>query len=67
MFILCATLNYTRGDIEYQDVSLIYSGSRNNDYKNSSDLLKMVLRKISFPIRGGEKIGIVGRALANHQ
>ena len=51
----------TRGDIEYQDVSLMYSDDSSNKDKNSSNLPKMVLRELSFSIQGGEKVGIVGR------
>ena len=40
----------TRGDVEFRDVELRYSSE-----------LPLVLKGVSFQVRGGEKVGIVGR------
>ena len=44
-----------KGDIKYQNVSLIYPNA------SLEEPSKAVLSKLNFKIKGGEKIGIVGR------
>lgn len=47
-----------RGDIEYEDVSLVYNVPNSNE---TDEPTKAVLKNLTFDITGGEKIGIVGR------
>lgn len=48
-----------RGEIVYKNVSLVFNTAANLD--DIDEPPKKVLNNLSFHIRGGEKIGIVGR------
>lgn len=48
-----------RGDLVYEDVSLAYDGEPTPEDDDPPP--RLVLRDLTFTIRGGEKIGIVGR------
>lgn len=52
----------SRGDLEYEGVSLLYPAPPSADPISSPpEPPKAVLQNLSFRVRGGEKIGIVGR------
>ena len=49
-----------KGDLEYQSVSLVYPPPKTAPGQ-PPEAPKTVLQELSFSVRGGEKIGIVGR------
>ncbi len=49
-----------KGDLEYENVSLIYPPPKMAP-DQAPEPPKAVLQELSFKVKGGEKVGIVGR------